>query len=111
MCQCRLYCNVVESTVYLGMAKVIPIIDVLGCDEQFSSLPCSYLTPITQNVRDGVGTMSCEYAGEYISQGCDTLLDYAYIIMYYVCTCLSDCCCQQKYLLCLEYLHTCSVAK
>ena len=29
---------------------------------------------------DGVGAMSCEYAGEYISQGCDPLLDYVYIL-------------------------------
>ena len=60
------------------MATVLAIIDVLGYDEQYSFLPHSCLTPITQNV-DGVGAMSCEHAGKYVSQGHDLLLDYAYI--------------------------------
>ena len=41
----------------------------MGYNGQFSSLPRSCLTLITQNGRDGVGVMSCEYAGVYISQG------------------------------------------
>ena len=39
------------SPLYIGMAKVLPIIDVLGYDEQnssFSSPPYSDSTPITQ---------------------------------------------------------------
>ena len=43
-----------SSALYIGMAKVLPIIDVLDYDGQNSSFsssppsPCSDLTPITQ---------------------------------------------------------------
>ena len=39
-----------SSALYIGMAKVLPIIDVLGYDGQnsFSSSSCSDSTPITQ---------------------------------------------------------------
>ena len=37
-----------SSALYIGMAKVLPIIDVLGYDGQNSSPPHSDLTPIIQ---------------------------------------------------------------
>ena len=41
-----------DSDLYIGMTKVLPIIDVLGYDGQNSSFsspsPCSDSTPITQ---------------------------------------------------------------
>ena len=59
-----------SSALYIGMAKVLPIIDVLGCDGQnssFSSSPPSSSrsdsTPITQKGSHYINMKLCGYVG------------------------------------------------
>ena len=53
----------------------------MGYNGQFSSLPHSCLTLITQNGRDGVGIMSCEYAD--FTGLCLASLDIPWVMTYY----------------------------
>ena len=56
-----------SSALYIGMAKVLPIIDVLGYDGQNSSFssssPYSDSTPITQKRKPYIIMKLCEYVG------------------------------------------------
>ena len=53
--------------LYIGIAKVLPIIDVLGYDGQNSSfsspLPYSDSTPITQKRKPYINMKLCGYVG------------------------------------------------